>query len=65
MVGSPAMGLHGWRQLAEWSIEYACLSDREKVEGYNIFAKDWLSFCTWIVEEYGNYAAGLPEEEHL
>lgn len=65
MVGSPAMTLHGWRQLAEWSIEHACLSDTEKAEGHDIFAKDWSEFCTWIVEEYGDYSAGLTEEEYL
>lgn len=65
MAGSPAMTLHGWRQLAEWSIEHACLSDAEKAEAFDVFAKDWNEFCIWIVKEYRAYAAGLAEENYL
>ncbi|GAB7356179.1 hypothetical protein MBLNU459_g6768t1 [Dothideomycetes sp. NU459] len=65
MVGSPAMTLHGLRQLAEWSIEHACLSHAQKTKGFNIFAQDWNEFCVWVVKEYGVYAAGLVEEDYL
>lgn len=59
MVGSPSMNIHGWRQLAEWSITYSCLSERDQIEANRIFKKEWETFCTWIVDEYGVYADGL------
>ncbi|KAF2453143.1 hypothetical protein BDY21DRAFT_141847 [Lineolata rhizophorae] len=62
MVGSPTMSVHGWRQLIEWSIQYSCLSDAQKVDGEKIFARDWKGFCQWVVDEYGAYADGLDIE---
>jgi adenosine deaminase CECR1 len=59
MVGSPSMNLHGWRQLAEWSIDFCCLSDGEKNTAHQIFRHAWEQFCEWIVKEYGAYAASL------
>lgn len=53
MVGWPAMSLTGWRQLAEWSIEYSCLSDAQKAEGLDIHRRKWEAFCQDIVESYG------------
>lgn len=62
MVGTPTMSLHGWRQLAEWSIEYSCLSEAEKRTAREIFARDWEAFCEMIVAEYGKDAEelGMP-----
>jgi adenosine deaminase CECR1 len=59
MVGSPSMNIHGWRQLAEWSIEYSCLSAAEKKKAKDIFKKQWEEFCQWIVKEYGEFADWL------
>jgi adenosine deaminase CECR1 len=59
MVGTPSMSLHGWRQLAEWSIEYSCLSDTDKRTAREIFAKDWEAFCVGIVADYGKDVAEL------
>jgi adenosine deaminase CECR1 len=59
MVGSQSMNIHGWRQLAEWSIEYSCLSVAEKAQAMDIFKKEWEDFCQWIIKEHGGYAAGL------
>lgn len=54
------MNLHGWKQLAWWSIEHACLSDQQKKEGFEYFDRDWEPFCEWIVMTYGKYADDLP-----
>jgi adenosine deaminase CECR1 len=56
MVGDPRMTLHGWRQLAAWSIEHACLDDEQKSRGLAILDKDWEAYCKWIVAEYSEYA---------
>ena len=61
MVGSPAMTIHGWKQLAEWSLDYSCLSPEQKIEAHEIFAKDWEEFCEWIVTTYGEIADSLDE----
>ena len=59
MVGSPTMSLHGWRQLAEWSIQYSCLTTAEKEEAFSIFSREWEVFCGWIIEEFDAYADTL------
>jgi adenosine deaminase CECR1 len=59
MVGSTAMTLHGWRQLAEWSIEFSCLSDAEKAQAMFIFRREWQAFCEWTDAEFGAHADGL------
>lgn len=53
MVGDTRMSLHGWKQLAEWSIEHACLTDKEREEGLIILRREWELFCKKIVETYG------------
>jgi adenosine deaminase CECR1 len=59
MVGSPAMSVHGWKQLCHWSIQYSCLSNEQKQEAFTIFARDWEAWCTWVVSTYGQYANDL------
>ena len=59
MVGSPSMNIHGWRQLAEWSIQYSCLDEKDQIEARRIFKKEWEDFCGWIIDNYGEYAEGL------
>lgn len=61
MVGDTRMTIHGWKQLVEWSLEHSCFSAEELKEALRILAKDWEEYCQWIVSEYGEYAAGLPE----
>ncbi|KAF2137491.1 uncharacterized protein K452DRAFT_235853 [Aplosporella prunicola CBS 121167] len=63
MVGTPTMSLHGWRQLAEWSLEYSCLNDADQEKGLEYFHEAWENFCRWVVEEYSEYAAGLDINE--
>jgi adenosine deaminase CECR1 len=62
MVGDPKMTIHGWRQLAEWSIEHSCLDHNQRAQLKGTFEQEWESFCQWVVEEYGEYAIGL---EHV
>lgn len=54
------MNIHGWKQLAEWSIEHSCLSEEEKARGLEIFRQEFEAFCQWIVEAYGEVANALP-----
>ena len=61
MVGDPRMTIHGWKQLAEWSIEHSCLSADEIKRAKDIHARAWEAFCQWIVSEYGDFAYNLPE----
>lgn len=63
MVGSPAMNIHGWRQLAEWSIKHSMLSAEEKLWAYEILKREWETFCKWIIEEYGAFADTLDIQE--
>ncbi|KAK6431572.1 hypothetical protein LTR95_012267 [Oleoguttula sp. CCFEE 5521] len=53
MVGDPRMTLHGWKQLAEWSLEHACLNENEVARGLQILRADWEIYCQWIVDTYG------------
>ncbi|OQO06612.1 hypothetical protein B0A48_08397 [Cryoendolithus antarcticus] len=53
MVGDPRMTLHGWKQLAEWSLEHACLTESEVARGLRILRADWEIYCQWIVDTYG------------
>lgn len=55
------MSLHGWRQLAEWSIEHSCMTEIEKRVARSIFANDWEVFCDWVVKEYDEFAAKLSD----
>lgn len=63
MVGSPAMNIHGWRQLVEWSVEHSMLSLTQKLEAREILKREWEQFCLWIIEEYGAFADELEIQE--
>ena len=53
------MNIHGWRQLAEWSIEFSCLNEQDKERAMQIFRDDWQEFCEWIDKEYGPHSDKL------
>ncbi len=55
------MTIHGWKQLAIWSIEHSCLSEEQITEAKSIYAREWEYFCERVVDKYGDYAATLPE----
>jgi adenosine deaminase CECR1 len=59
MVGSPAMNIHGWRQLVEWSVEHSMLNKVQKSEAREILKGEWELFCLWVIEEYGAFADDL------
>jgi len=61
MVGSPAMTVHSWKQLALWSLEYSCLKKHEIDEAIKIFKDEWEIFCEWVVDEYKGIADKLDE----
>lgn len=59
MVGSSGMSLHGWHQMAIWSIEHSCMSPAERGRAMTLFEQDWEVFCDWIVQEYKTSADSL------
>lgn len=59
MVGDTRMTIHGWKQLAQWSIEHSCLSGSEKAHALEIFSRDWEAFCEHIVTAYQQDAAAI------
>lgn len=56
------MNIHGWKQLAEWSLEHACLTPQELDQAKVIFHKHWEDFCSQVVNNFGEYAKGLPDK---
>lgn len=56
LVGDGEMDLRGWRQLAEWSLEYSCMTAGEREEALRVFGQEWEKFCGWVVETYGKEA---------
>lgn len=65
MVGSPAISLHSWKQLAQWSLEYSCLSENkgkhqtrsvksDKAQAQEMYLRLFESFCTTIEKNYGD-----------
>ena len=58
MVGAPTVSIHSWKQLALWSLEYSCLSDKEKREGKEKYLKTWEAFCQQIVADYSHLLDG-------
>ncbi|KAL7940322.1 hypothetical protein V8C42DRAFT_356331 [Trichoderma barbatum] len=61
MVGKADMGLYGWKQLAMWSLEHACLSEKEKLYMLYEWKILWEKFLDWVEEEYGHLVKGLPK----
>ena len=54
------MSVHGWKQLAQWSIQHSRLSEEERKQAMAIFERDWRDFCEWVVATYGEEADRLP-----
>ncbi|KAG6034542.1 hypothetical protein E4U41_006502 [Claviceps citrina] len=52
MVGRADLGLFGWKQLALWSIEHACLDEAEKAGVLNEWQRLWEVFLEWVVGKY-------------
>ena len=48
------MTLHGWKQLALWSIEHSCMDTQERKEVLVNWLRLWDEFCRWIVQEYSH-----------
>jgi len=61
MVGSQSMTLHGWRVLAEWSLEHSCMTPSEKSQVKKKWLESWDKFCQWIIDEYGSKYLATPK----
>jgi adenosine deaminase CECR1 len=59
MVGAPSMSLYSWKQLALWSIEYSCLTEKEQKIAKDIFDREWETFCGWVKENFKDFANTL------
>ena len=55
------MSIHGWKQLALWSIEHSCLDHNQRAQLQGTFEQEWASFCQWVVGEHQEFANTLPE----
>ncbi|CAK4030588.1 Adenosine deaminase CECR1-A [Lecanosticta acicola] len=65
LAGDPRMNIHGWKQLAEWSLEHSCLSLEQRVEAKKIFDRDWENFCQWVIDTYDEHAKELKDPKDL
>ncbi|KAL7811595.1 Metallo-dependent hydrolase [Trichoderma gracile] len=54
MVGRADMGLYGWKQLVMWSLDHACLSDKERETMFREWEQLWLEFLEWVEKTYGD-----------
>lgn len=48
------MGIYGWKQLALWSLEHACLSESEYAWVLEQWKLQWKRFIDWVIEAYGD-----------
>ncbi|TVY89051.1 Adenosine deaminase 2-A [Lachnellula willkommii] len=53
MIGSESMTLHGWKQLAKWSLEHSCMDPEHLASVTEEWTRRWQEYCQWIVDEYG------------
>ncbi|KAL2266167.1 hypothetical protein VTJ83DRAFT_5519 [Remersonia thermophila] len=58
LAGKKDMTLHGLRQLAEWSIEHACLEPKQRDEVHASWKDMWEKFCERIVREGSTFGSG-------
>ncbi|KAB5566552.1 hypothetical protein GE09DRAFT_738753 [Coniochaeta sp. 2T2.1] len=61
-AGKADMTLHGWKQLALWSIEHSCLEDDEREKLLANWNKLWVDFCNWIVRDHGQFVKWAEEK---
>ncbi|QYT05237.1 Adenosine deaminase-related growth factor [Trichoderma simmonsii] len=54
MVGKADMGLFGWKQLAMWSIDHACLNEEEREIMRYEWNQQWNEFLEWVKTTYGD-----------
>ncbi|KAL6808255.1 hypothetical protein V8C40DRAFT_278927 [Trichoderma camerunense] len=57
MVGKADMGLFGWKQLAMWSIDHACLNEEERENMKYEWNQQWNVFLEWVE----NYDKGMKD----
>ncbi|CAK7242806.1 MAG: hypothetical protein STHCBS139747_004308 [Sporothrix thermara] len=54
LVGKADMGLFGWRQLAEWSLEHSCLDEEDTKCARESWLKEWREYIFWLLKEYAD-----------
>ncbi|CAL3969197.1 unnamed protein product [Diplocarpon coronariae] len=53
MIGAKSMSLHGWKQLAKWSLEHSCMDPEQLKSVTAEWNTKWDDFCQWIIDVYG------------
>lgn len=61
--GDQAMTLHVCKQLIQWSIEHACLDDKERLEIQGEWETRWGEFIRWINATNAFAVGAEPREE--
>ncbi|KAF7561568.1 hypothetical protein G7046_g2566 [Stylonectria norvegica] len=54
IIGKADMGLYGWKQLVLWSLEHACLDEREMAKILGEWERQWEQFVDWVISTYGD-----------
>lgn len=62
MAGKADMDLYGWKQLALWSLEHACLDEAERAPMLREWQRQWDEFLAWILDRYASEGAGWDGE---
>ncbi|KAI9148671.1 Adenosine deaminase CECR1-A [Paramyrothecium foliicola] len=52
LIGKADMTVYGWRQLIEWSIEHACMSEEERFSVFSAWEIKWDAWLQWVIQEY-------------
>ena len=60
LVGKDDMGLYGWRRLAEWSLEHACLEPARRQAARARWLDNWRDYVVWLLKTYD---ADRPETQ--
>lgn len=61
LVGDPTMNLHGWKQLALWSMQHSCLDDDQRAQLQSTFEREWAGFCQWVVDTYSQFCQTISD----
>ncbi|KAH7227099.1 uncharacterized protein BKA55DRAFT_545720 [Fusarium redolens] len=53
LMGTNNLSVPGLRVIAEWSIEHSCMSSDMQEKVLKDFDENWIRFCQWIIDTYG------------
>jgi adenosine deaminase CECR1 len=62
MAGNPDINLFGWKQLAKWSIQHSCLSEKELHRMLLEWEKRWQDFIDAVAESSSSGTLATTEQ---